>query len=336
MRTGAELMRATKPFSKEIPWRSWYGLLSSIAVHGLLIAGLVLITPWWGKAAIGVLMGLSIVRLFVIYHDYCHGAIFRKSFLGKAIMTVIGWYTIAVPSVWRESHNYHHANNSKLTGSSIGSYPIVSVPVWRVLKDKQRRQIKMVRHPLFILGGIVTLFTLGMGVSPFMRDKKQHWTAPVAAVVWWTTFAVVSLAFGWQYGVFGVLLPGLVSSAAGGYLFYAQHNFPEARFRGRRQWDYQAAALESSSMFDMSAPMHWFTGNIGYHHVHHLNHTIPWYRLPEAYNAIPELQNPGRTSWAIKDIVACFKCSVWDPEKGRMVTFAEADASRQQDAIAAK
>lgn len=335
MRTGLELIRATKPYSTEVPWRSWWGLGQSLLVHGGLFALLLWLTPWWGKLAVGVFLGLSIVRLFVLYHDYCHGALFRKNKLVKPIMTAIGWYTLAVPSVWRESHNYHHANNSKLTGSAIGSYPIVSKGVWRVIKPKQRQQIRIVRHPLFMALGLFTSFVIGMVIQPFMRDKQSHWTAPIAAVVYWLIFAVVCV-FSWQTAIFGILIPGMISSAAGSYLFYAQHNFPDAKFRGRREWDFHAAALESSSMFEMSPIMHWFTGNIGYHHVHHLNHSIPYYRLREAMEALPELQSPGRTSWALKDIIAAYRCQVWDPEAGRMITFAEADREITQDALAAK
>jgi len=334
LRTGNDLMRATLPYAKEVPWRTWAGIGASLAVHSLLLA-LVVVLPWWGKFAASILMGLSIVRLFVIYHDYCHGAILRKSVLGKPLMVAFGWYTLAVPSVWRESHNYHHANNSKLTGSSIGSYPVVSVGVWKVLKPGQRRQIRVVRHPLFMAFGLFTTFFVGMCLDPFRRDRKQHWTAPLSMLVWLFVFAGL-LFVDVQIALFAWLIPGMVSSAAGSYLFYAQHNFPAARFRGRREWDFQAAAMESSSMFDMSPVMHWFTGNIGYHHIHHLNHHVPWYRLPEAYAAIPELRNPGRTSWSLADVVACLRCSVWDQDRGRMVSFAEADAASNAEPLAAK
>lgn len=336
MRTGNELMRATKPFSKEIPWRSWYGLISSLVVWAALVAAVVLLPFWWAKLLASLVLGLTVVRLFVIYHDYYHGAVFRGSKLAKPIMVAIGWYTMAVPSVWRESHNYHHRNNSKLTGSSIGSYPIVSLGVYKVLKPKKRRQLKIVRHPLFMVAGIFTTFLIGMCISPFLRDKKSHWTAPLSAVVWWGLFAALLVFAGWQIAVFALLLPGVISCMAGSYLFYAQHNFPDAKFQGRREWEFTRAALESSSMFDMHPVMHWFTGNIGYHHIHHLNHQVPWYRLPEAYAAVPELQQPGRTSWAIRDILACFRCHVWDPDRGRMVSFTEADQAMNAEPLAAK
>jgi omega-6 fatty acid desaturase (delta-12 desaturase) len=335
LRSGNELMRATKPFSKEVLWRSWYGLASSIVVWAGLMAAVVAF-PLWAKPIPSFILGFAIVRLFVIYHDYCHGAVFRKTKIVRPVMAAIGWYTMAVPSVWRESHNYHHANNSKLTGSSIGSYPIVSLGVYKVLKDDKRRQLKVVRHPLFMAFGIVTTFFVGMSISPFLRDKKQHWAAPVAVGVWWGTFAALWLFFGWAIAVFALLIPGILSCAIGSYLFYAQHNFPGARFQGRREWEFTRAALESSSMFDMHPITHWFTGNIGFHHIHHLNHQIPWYRLPEAYQALPELQNPGRTSWAFSDIAACLRCHVWDPEVGRMVSFQEADQSLVAEPLAAK
>lgn len=336
MRTGNQLMRATKPFSKEQPWRSWTGLLSTFAVWAALMSAVVLLPMWWGKLVASLLVGMIIVRMFILYHDYCHGAIFRRSKVVRPIMTAIGWYTMAVPSVWRESHNYHHANNSKLTGSSIGSYPIVSLGVYKVLKPKKRQQLKMVRHPAFMALGLFTTFFVGMSISPFLRDRKNHWTAPLALATWWGVFFTLLIFAGWQIAVFAVLIPGIISCAAGSYLFYAQHNFPSARFQGRREWEFTRAALESSSMFDMHPIMHWFTGNIGYHHIHHLNHQIPWYRLPEAYRELPELQQPGRTTWALRDIVACLRCHVWSPDHGRMVSFEEADRELNAEPVAAK
>ncbi|HRD37488.1 MAG TPA: fatty acid desaturase, partial [Bacteroidia bacterium] len=105
----------------------------------------------------------------------------------------------------------------------------------------------------------------------------------------------------------------------GAYLFYAQHNFPGVTFKGNEEWTYEGAALESSSYMDLNPFMHWVTANIGYHHVHHMNARIPFYRLPEVMKALPELQNAKKTSLKPKDIIACFKLKVWDFEKQQMV-----------------
>ncbi|MEZ4749742.1 MAG: fatty acid desaturase [Bdellovibrionota bacterium] len=123
--------------------------------------------------------------------------------------------------------------------------------------------------------------------------------------------------------VLAYLLPLYVSCMLGAYLFYIQHNFPSMQLRPREEWTFLFAALNSSSFMEGSAFVHWLTGNIGYHHVHHLNSRIPFYRLPEAMAAIPELQNPGRTSLRPREIVRCLKLKLWDPRRNRMVSFAE-------------
>ena len=118
-------------------------------------------------------------------------------------------------------------------------------------------------------------------------------------------------------------MPAVVSSALGSYLFYAQHNFPGARFKPKEEWNYVYAALHSSSFMQMSRLMHWFTGNIGYHHIHHINPRIPFYRLPEVFKAMLEFQNPVRTSLRLQDIYRCCRIKVWDPDRGKMIGLSE-------------
>ena len=114
----------------------------------------------------------------------------------------------------------------------------------------------------------------------------------------------------------------------GAYLFYAQHNFPNAQFKNNTEWNYARAALESSSYMVMNPFWRWVTANIGYHHIHHLNSRIPFYRLPEAMKAIPELQSARVTTLNPSDIVACLRLKVWDPEENRMIGFKELEQSR--------
>ncbi len=343
MRTEKDLVRASQEYAQEDVGRSWRLLGTTFAVFAglwaaiLIAPGALASTPWIASIVgwtASVLLGLVGVRLFIFYHDFHHGAIFRKSKLAKIPMTLVGFYTLAVPSVWKETHDFHHRNNAKLTGSSIGSYPTVSIGMYKGLKPEQRRLLKIVRHPLTILAGIATTFFIGFCYAAFRRDPRQHWAAPLSGVVWFVTLFALAFSLDWTRAIQLWALPIAMHSALGSYLFYAQHNFPDCELRDRRNWEYSAAALKSSSMFDMSAPMHWFTGNIGYHHVHHLNHRIPFYRLPEAMAGMPELQSPGRTSWRPADVAACLRCSVWDPDQGRLISFEEAD-SRVVDGEAA-
>ena len=118
------------------------------------------------------------------------------------------------------------------------------------------------------------------------------------------------------------LLPDQLRMMAGAYLFYAQHNFPDMIVQPRETWEYTRAALESSSYMKTGRILGWLTGDIGYHHVHHLNPGIPFYRLKDAMAGIPELQQPlGTTSLWPSDIAACFRQKLWDAEKGAMVGY---------------
>ena len=118
-------------------------------------------------------------------------------------------------------------------------------------------------------------------------------------------------------------IPHFVMYAVGTYLFYAQHNFPDVSFNEKAGWTYEKAALESSSYLRTGQVMAWFTGNIGYHHVHHLNAKIPFYRLPEVMAAMPELQAPKTTSFHPSEIVRCLRLKVWDVTAQRMVGLPE-------------
>lgn len=326
MRTGSELLQATKPFIDEDLKRSWTGFITISLIVVATLALIAVVPLWPVKLAAGVLLGLLQIRLFIYYHDYLHGAILRRSKLAEKLMAVVGGYMLSVRSVWRETHNYHHKNNAKLIGSSIGSFPLLTTGMWRGMTASDRRMYKLVRHPLFIFGGYFTTFLLGMSFAPFRRDAKKHWGGPAAVVMHFVILGATWWLFSGATAICMWLVPSIVSMGLGSYMFYAQHNFPGVELRGRREWDYTHAALKCASFFEMSAVMHWLTGNIGYHHVHHLNHRIPFYRLPEAMAALPELQTPGRTSWAPRDIAACLRCKLWDPERQEMVGY---DAAEQ-------
>jgi omega-6 fatty acid desaturase (delta-12 desaturase) len=339
MRTGSELNIAVKPFQEEDRGKSWRLLATTL---GVLIGALVAIPllpsggAWMAlKVALGVLVGLVQIRFFIFYHDYLHGAIFHDSKLASAVMSVCGFYLLAVRSVWKETHNYHHKNNAKLIGSSIGSFPVVTVGMWNAMTPLQRRLYRFLRHPITIFTGYFTVFLIGMTLSPFKRDPKSHWGGPLAVLIHLGLLVTVGLTLGWSTALCMVFLPSFLALGLGSYLFFVQHNFPAMKLKDRRNWDYTFAALKSSSMFDMSPLMHWFTGNIGYHHIHHLNHRIPFYRLPEAMAAVPELQAPGRTSWRLSDIASCLSLAVWDPDKDRMLTYDELDSTVTEQPVAA-
>lgn len=319
MLQGKQLILATKPFMKEDRFKSWYHTLTTLFILIALLFGTVYNFHWILKLACSIMAGLVIVRLFVIYHDHQHKTILQKSTAADILFTLFGFYVLAPTGIWSRSHDYHHKNNSKLYSAAIGSYPIYTKQKYEKCSTWEKMHYLFIRHPLTILFGYFFAFMWGMCFKSILNRFSKHIDSLVALIVHFAYQFTVIYFLGWQTWILLCVIPHFISGAMGAYLFYAQHNFPGVTFKGNEEWTYEGAALESSSYMDLNPFMHWVTANIGYHHVHHMNARIPFYRLPEVMKALPELQNAKKTSLKPKDIIACFKLKVWDFEKQQMV-----------------
>ncbi len=323
MRTGKDLLEATRAYAAESAGRSWFALLSTTAMLAgcMIAASRPLFFPL--RLALSALAGSLIVREFILYHDHMHGALLRGSRLARCVLYPFAIFVMTPPRVWRETHNYHHAHTAQLVGSNIGSFATMTTSQWAIATRAQRRHYRMVRHPLTVLCAYFTVFMLEMGALSFLRSPRKRWDSLLALAVNWAATALLLVRFGAAVFFFGYFLPLFIACASGAYLFYAQHNFEGLHIQKREEWSYERAALQSSSYMEMGPLLRWVTGNIGFHHVHHLNPTIPFYRLPEAMAGIPELQRPGRTSLHPSEVVANFRLKLWDGEKQKMVRFPE-------------
>jgi omega-6 fatty acid desaturase (delta-12 desaturase) len=320
MRDAKELLIASKEFAQEYRWRSWFHLWSAIVVLAALLTGAISDLPFGIRLLSSLLAGLVGVRMFIIYHDFQHGAILRDAPLATFVMTAYGLITLNPPSVWNRSHEHHHKHNSKSFGASIGSYPIMTTEAYANATSSERFAYGASRHPITILLGYLSVFLWGMSLRPFLQNPRKHLDGLFAMCVHFG-LVIFLLNVGTEVFMLGMAVPLFVASSLGAYLFYAQHNYPAAIIKTRSEWSHVDAALYSSCFVRMGPAMNWFTGNIGYHHVHHLNARIPFYRLPEAMAAIEELQQPGTTTLRPKDIVACLRLKLWSPEQGKFVGF---------------
>jgi omega-6 fatty acid desaturase (delta-12 desaturase) len=319
MLSGKELILATKPFAKEIRSKSWFYTLSTIILIGLALTSTILIPFFFVKMIFSLIAGLLMVRMFIIYHDHQHHSILTNSRLANFIMTVFGFYILSPTSIWKRSHDHHHNNNSKLFSASIGSYPIVTKRKYEEMNGRQKFEYLAIRHPLTIALGYFSMFMFGMCISSFVSNPRKHYDSLIALLIHITISVLLFLFVGWQIWFCLFFLPFVIAFAMGAYLFYAQHNFPGVTFSDNKEWAYEKAALESSSYMEMSPVMAWVTGNIGYHHIHHLNSRIPFYRLPEVMENIEELQSCKRTSLNIREVIACLQLKIWDQDNNKMV-----------------
>lgn len=320
-RTGTELILATKPYAVDSSLKSWWCVLSTTALLASSTVGTLLLPALGLKLLLSLLSGLLMLRLFVIYHDQQHHAILPKSKLAEYFMRAFGILALSPSSIWRSSHNHHHNHNSKIKGAHIGSFPIMTKSHFEKASRSARLIYLFTRHPLTILFGYFFVFLHGMCLRPFAMKPREHWDCLLSLLVHAGIGTALVVFFGWQAWLLVQVMPHFITYAIGSYLFYAQHNFPDVAFYDKAGWTYERAALDSSSYMKTGPIMSWFTANIGYHHIHHLNARIPFYRLPEVLREIPELQHPKVTSLNPVDIWRCLRLKVWDTEQQRMVAL---------------
>src|SRR5260221_4320394 len=286
MRGGKELILATKPYAVDHAIRSWWSIFSTAFLLIAALVGTLWHFPLAGKIISSVLAGLLFLRMFVIYHDQQHRAILPKSRLAEALIGIFGILALSPTSIWKSSHNHHHSHNSKLRGSHIGSFPIMTKDQFLKSSKGERFQYLFMRHPLTILFGYFSVFLGGMCILPLLDEPLEHYDCMIALLVHIVIGVLLTVLFGWLSLLLTLIIPVFIAGAIGSYLFYAQHNFPGVSFNAAAGWTYEKAALESSSFLKTDFLMRWVTANIGYHHIHHLNARIPFYRLPEVIRNI--------------------------------------------------
>jgi len=322
--TDRDLFKATLPFSIESVKTSWWVVSSTFVMLVASLFGAALTPAWPIRLLFSVLSALLMLRAFITYHDYLHNAILSHSRPARWLFRLFAALALTPPRSWKNSHNYHHGHVGKIDAASDGAFTMMTTDMWRDASLATRIAYRIERHPLTILAGYFTIFFLNVTLLPFLRNPALHWDSLLVLLGHGTLIAVLWVFGGFDTAFFVVLLPMTIASMIGSYMFFAQHSFEDMRVLPAETWTSRRAAMESSSYMKLNRLMRWFTGNIGYHHIHHLNVRIPFYRLPEAMEAIPELQSPVTTTLSPRDILACFRCCLWDEEQQHMVSYRDA------------
>ena len=323
MRTGKELILATKPFTIENRFRSWFETILTLTLLIVSLGSSFIQLSLEFRLFFCLSTSLLYVRMFVIYHDYQHHAILQKSKTASLLMKAFGIYILAPQTIWKRSHDFHHNHNSKLTINGIGSYPTISKKRFLNLTKTEQNIYLLNRHPLVIIFGYFTLFFYWLNIRSFIQSPRKHIDSLVAIVLHVSISVLIIYYLGVVTFFISWFSPFFISFALGSYLFYCQHNFPAAQFRENPDWKYDSAAMYSTSFMSMPRWMHWFTGQIGYHHVHHMNSRIPFYSLRKTMASMPELQSVVKTSWNPIEIWRCFQLKLWDDERKRMIRLKE-------------
>ena len=321
--TNKDLFKATLPFGVESVRTSWWVVGSTFLLLLALLFGAAFAPVWPVRLLFSILSALLMVRAFITYHDYMHNAILSRSRIAGGLFRLYSVLALTPPRSWRHSHNFHHGHVGNVDSASIGAFTMMTTDMWRDATLMQRIAYRVERHPLTILAGYFTIFFLSVTLLPFLRNPTRNWDSLLVLLGHSGLIAALWILGGFATAFFVVLLPITIASMIGSYLFFAQHSFENMRILPTETWTSRRAAMESSSYLKLNKIMSWFTGNIGYHHIHHLNVRIPFYRLPETMESVTELQSPVTITLSFKDIRACFQCCLWDEGLQRMVSYRE-------------
>jgi len=277
-------------------------------------------------ALLAVLAAGFLVRTFVVFHDCCHGSLLPWRKANARVGTVLGLFVLTPFARWRHEHAVHHATSGDLDRRGVGDVYTLTVSEYLAKPRKERISYRLFRNPL-VMFGIGPIFAMIIGPRIVGKDARPRMRQSVLR-----TDAVLALAFGlifWLLGwrfVLEVWVPSaLLAGSSGIFLFYVQHQFEDAYWQSSEDWNYAEAALRGSTYLKLPKILQFFSGSIGLHHVHHLNHKIPNYNLQRAHNSHPLFATVPTIT--IADGARAVRFKLWDESSGKMVTFAQAHRS---------
>ncbi len=277
---------------------------------------------FWLTLPLIILSAGFLIRVFIIFHDCGHGSFFKSKKLNLTVGKICGILAFTPYDKWTDSHRQHHQTVGNLDKRGFGDVWTLTVDEYLEKGPWKRFLYRLFRHPLFMFGiGAPLSFLVLHRFSNRRMTRKQKLNVYFTNVILALLVAGMSWLIGWQTFLM-IQLPIMYFSAIGGvYLFYLQHQYEDVTWSRNEEWDYHMMALHGSSFFKLPVILRWFTGNIGFHHIHHLGPTIPNYNLVKCHNE-NEIFQQIKPITLLKSFGA-LKLRLWDEKNQRIVSFRE-------------
>ncbi len=283
------LQKIVSRYQKPSRWRSLWQLSNSLGLYCATLVAMYysLEISYWLTLGLAVLAAGFMIRIFIIFHDCGHGSFWRSKRWNNIWGAITGVITFTPFHCWTVRHAYHHETAGDLDRRGVGDVWTMTVNEYLASSKGQRAWYRFYRHPLvlFVLGPLQVLLIQNRRILP-NSTKKDVWSVIGTNIALAAIIAVVSLTLGFKTYLLIQIPIILIGLSLGIWLFYVQHQFEGVYWEHSDQWDFEKASMEGSSFYRLPRALQWFSGNIGYHHIHHLNSRIPNYYLERCHKAV--------------------------------------------------
>jgi len=280
---------------------------------------------YWLTFGLGILNAFFLVRIFIIQHDCGHRSFLSNSKARAVIGYVCSLFSTIPYHYWAKSHHIHHTHNGQLELRDIGDVNTLTVNEYKSLSPWAKFKYRLYRSipVMFVLGPIYYVLIHNrlhlINLDVFKNEKWKLWLNNVVLI---SIFLILGYYLGWGKFFITHFTIVIIFSIIAIWFFYIQHQHEEAYKQWRDKWDYLTSALRGSTYYKVPAIFNWLTGNIGIHHIHHLNPAIPNYNLKKALEDNPWV-NQYVTVLTFWESLKLASNKLWDESQQRMITFSE-------------
>lgn len=309
-------------YQRPAAWRSLWQMANTLLPYAALwyLMYRALSVSVWLALPLAVLAGGFLVRVFIIFHDCSHGSFFKSRLLNDLVGTFFGVLCFTPYYRWRMEHSIHHASAGDLDRRGTGDVWTMTVQEYLAASRWKRFAYRLARNPLILfIVAPLALFLLLERLPSRKGTTRERLSVHGTNLALVLLVSAMSWALGWKAYLLLQLTVVMVAASAGVWLFYVQHQFEEVYWERGAEWDYEKAALQGSSYYKLPKVLQWFSGNIGFHHIHHLSPRIPNYNLEECHRSEPLFQTVKPIT--LLSSLKCFKFRLWDEQRRRMVGY---------------
>ncbi len=309
----------TQPSLGRSIWQLVNTMVPYFAVWGLMIWTIQI--SYWITLGLSILAAGLMVRLFILFHDCCHGSFFKSRQANETLGSILGIFVFTPFHHWRHSHNIHHASASNLDKRGIGDVWTMTVQEYLAAPWWKRAAYRTMRNPYFLFSiGASYVFFIAHRFWASYDGKVEKLSVVYTNLGMAAFYGMLMFFFGWQQVLMVQIPITIFASAIGVWMFYVQHQFEDTYWSPKPEWSFVRAGMEGSSFYKLPPVFQWFSGNIGFHHIHHLSPKIPNYYLPKCHEENPAFQVEPLTFW---ESLKCTTLHLYDDTAKRLITWKE-------------